>query len=159
MHSFALCFCYVEHDVFAGLQFSASLNLQVTELREDMPVVVSKTAVQGRGLHVICSSRGRSITSAPGRSSTEGQSTPVSSRRFPERAFSLCSGLRLALEVTLPLFTSVKHSPFAVFPRQGKRTRHFLASSADLAVSKGGGHAEPHAGFRTVTCVRPPVLS
>lgn len=109
------------YGMFAGSQFSTSPNLQVTELREDMPVI-GKAAVQGRGLCVICSSWGRIITSTPGRSSTEGQSTPVFSCHFPKRAFSLSSSLRLVLEIMLPLFTNVKHSPFTIFHRQARPT-------------------------------------
>lgn len=73
------------YDIFARLQFSTSPNLQVTELREDMPVI-GKAEVQERGCHIICSSWGHIITSAPGHSSTEGQSTPVFSCQFLERA-------------------------------------------------------------------------
>ena len=71
------------------------------------------------------------------------------------KGLSLSSGLRLLLEIMLPLSTKVKHSPFTIFHRQTKPTRHFLVSSAELAVSKGGGHAEPHTVFKTVTCALP----
>lgn len=121
------------------------------ELREDMPVIC-KAAVPEGSHRVTCRSGGHIITSALGHTSTGGQSTPVFSCQFLERAFSLSPGPRLLFETMLPQFTNVKPSPFTIPPRQANPTRRFWVSSVDWAAAKRGGHAEPLTVFRNVNC-------